>query len=153
MIWLFENLKIFQTKVKNMDRNSLERMANLSEQSRLRAKIVTTTKRIGELDGALHDLDHRKFSEYYGCSASDTYEIYAKRVADCCGQTTGYRWWIPNEDGDKYKSSKYNPGYSHCVVVDYKRAQPTQQERDAFWVIHGKEMQVTKEPHTERWGN
>ncbi len=45
--------------------------------------------------------------------------------------------------------------YCHCVVMDYKTAQPTQQELDAYWTIFGEDMKIPIESdtHTCRWGN
>ena len=68
-------------------------------------------------------------------------------MASCIYQGgEGYRIWVPDVSVSTM---------CHAVVHPdkYLRAQPTQEERDAFYAVHGREMEVTKGKHTETWGN
>lgn len=128
-----------------MDRDSLEKRSNLAAQADIVAKIGQLNQDLKQLKDKYMWMKEKNFSAHYGCSARETLDQYAKRLAGCCGQGgTGYRWWL-----DGYPQ----PSFCHCVVISYKEAQPTKQELDAFWVINDREMVVTKTPHTERWGN
>ena len=134
-----------------MERNSLERQANLAAQKNVETQILQLNADLKKLQEDYIRINERKFAEHYGCSVEETYHKYATRLASCCGQGgEGYYWWLPGR-GDKYKN--YKPSYCHCVIMDYKRAQPTQQELDAFWIIHGHEMKIDQKPHYEHWGN
>lgn len=56
---------------------------------------------------------------------------------------TGYRCWVSNVCG------------IHEVIdpAKYKHMQPGKREYEAYLLTHGTKMNVTKEVHTERWGN
>ena len=138
-----------------MQRFSLEKLAIEAEKTHQLQIIRDATVKLDELNEQLKDFYRRKFSEHYnGANAEDIYDSYGKRLAECCYQGgEGYEWWLPNK-GYPY-TDKYKPSYTHCVISPgkYKEAQPTQQERDAYFVVHEKEMKVTETPHREVWGN
>jgi CRISPR/Cas system CMR-associated protein Cmr1 (group 7 of RAMP superfamily) len=96
---------------------------------------------------AILDYKKKKFFEKYELTVDEVYIAYVKRMGSCCYQGgEGYSWWLP------YTSK---PDYHHCVIKpsEYKNAQPTEMEREAYKIEHGREMEVTQKMHYERWGN
>jgi hypothetical protein len=85
------------------------------------------------------------FKQRNGISAGDVLRKYYSVLRGCIYQGgRGYQIWIP-ELRDR------NHGVIHPDF--YQRAQPLQIERDAYFAVHQKEMEVTKETHVEVWGN
>jgi len=119
-----------------------------AERNQLKEEIKNKDRQILHLKSELQAKLLSRFHETYGEFADETMKRYVARLQECCGQGgTGYAWWL----GGIY--AMYKPVYHHAVVLDYQKAQPTQQERDAYWVITDLEMNVTEKPHTEIWGN
>ena len=102
---------------------------------------------LGNAKSAILDYKKKKFFETYDLSTQEVFQSYVERLVSCCYQGgEGYSWWL---------STKYMPTYCHCVIEPkkYKEAQPTEIECEAYNIIYGKEMEVTKQTHYERWGN
>ena len=102
---------------------------------------------LGNAKTAILEYRKKKFFEKCDLTVHEVFQSYLKRLISCCYQGgDGYSWWLP---------SKYMPTYCHCVIEPkkYKEAQPTEIECEAYKIIYGKEMEVTKEKHYERWGN
>jgi hypothetical protein len=118
------------------------------EKKQLKEEILNKDRQIVELKSQLQAALMPRFHDIYGEFPDETMKKYVKRLRECCGQGgRGYAWWL----GGIYAAQE--PTYHHCVVIDYEKAQPTQQERDAYWIITESEMKVTEIPHIERWGN
>lgn len=142
-----------------MDRDSLAFRAQIAAKEKLEKYIEEKKRELQQhIDEKQREFEHfsnilksqqeAKFVELYGESPHLVMEKYVKRLRECCGQGgTGYEWWL----GGQYYRCK--PTYHHCVVLQYEKAQPTQEERDAYWVTTGVEMKVTQKPHREVWGN
>ncbi len=116
----------------------------IEEQKReLQQRIDEKQKEYEHMKQIVQSQQEAKFVEFYGESPDFVTKKYAKRLRACCGQSEiGYKWWL--NDG---KYHRYKPKYYNCVVLDYEKAQPSQQERDAYWVMTGTEMKVTEKPH------
>lgn len=105
---------------------------------------------IEELELEYENQRHLEFRKVYEKNANEVYSAYANRLALCCYQgSLGYDWWLPIKGYPH--TDNYKPNYRHCIIDPhkYEEAQPTKMERDAFWVMHKKEMQVTEEMHRE----
>jgi hypothetical protein len=118
----------------------IEDLEILIKKSKEELKIFTK-----KLEDERVDIRKRIFYEHYSCEALEIYEKYAKRLVECCGQSDGYMWWLPTRD----------PGYCHCRIISYDKAQPTLQEKDAFWAIYGYDMKIPDKSKISRvrWGN
>lgn len=114
----------------------------------LQLQIKSKENDIKQLKQDLQDKLSAKFYDVYEEYPETIMIAYVNRLRDCCGQGgKGYKWWLFGRYG------KYKPDYHHCVVIDYERAQPSQKELDAYWIMTETEMVVTQKPHIEHWGN
>jgi len=137
-----------------MKRDTLQSRACLAEQDRITKEIKSLEDQIYKLDYNKKELKIREkeirmtqFYKHYNVSAKEIMDMYAKRFNECCYQGgRGYAVWLPYP---------YAPSYHHCVVKPehYEKAQPSQQELDAFWAIYDEDMKITKTTHVETWGN
>lgn len=130
-----------------MNRDSLQIRAALASQDHIKKQIIELQNRTKEVDETLKAARLNQFFDYYNVPADVIMTNYVKRLGECCYQGgDGYRLWL-NHPG--------LPTYCHCIVNPnkYNLSQPNQKESDAYWAIYGKDMEITKEKHMERWGN
>lgn len=131
-----------------MDRDFHSKKINLVEQGKIKYQIKSQEKILKKLEEDYTELHIKKFIEHYNENPHEVMKEYSERLYDCCYQGgEGYEYWLDKPWG--------KPLYSHCVVkpLNYSSiAQPTQMELDAYYVITGKDMVITKEIHTEYWG-
>lgn len=130
-----------------MDRETLQKKAILVEQQRIKDEIQKLTEKSKEITKMFDEHRLITFYQHYQKGAKEVLTDYAKRLATCCGQNDGYSWWLPGE------FAKYCPSFCHCYVVDYTKAQPSQEELDAYWAVFGNDMSISKTKHRVRWGN
>jgi hypothetical protein len=141
---------------------SLEELIEKKIMEERKKEIETKEKELKELKTNLNILEislletrKKKFKEKYEISCDDVFENYCALVISCCYQGgEGYKIWIniPTVYYEKY-INWCKP--SHYVVhpEKYSQCQPTKKDQEAYKILSGEEMKVTKETHIERWGN
>jgi hypothetical protein len=96
------------------------------------------------------DIQHKKedmFRSRHGENAVPIFWKYTELVKQCCGSSDeGYEIWLESIPKDETIIHgiicKGRPG--HWVVLPelYKRAQPTEIEREAYYVVMEKEIEI-----------
>jgi len=109
----------------------------------LKAQIAAKQKELAALTSDLDSARFEVFEKKYGVSAKRVIDDYKTVMRTCLVQGgVGYEVWVP---GVVHSGS-------HMLIDSdkYQRCLPTDQEKEAFYAVYGKEMQVTTKKHTER---
>lgn len=124
---------------------SLEERSIKVRKLQLKSLIKEYTEELDDLDEQLVSVRKRHFHGKWDQDAVDVLDAYTKLVDSCCYQGgPGYKIWVPVVSWA-----------CHWVVHPdkYAMCQPTQMDRDAYYAVLGKTMNVTTAVHGEHWGN